>query len=522
MANDDNGRDRLPFPQIDSDLVDYDAYEQRMARQYREEARQQHVRHQPVRQQQPAGRQAAHQQPAGGFVPATSASRRSSQSSRGTVRNAHAAAGPAGAGQYSRSSASYQNVKHGMSGGKKAAITIAVIALVAAIAFAVFYFIVRPMIYNAKTAEMQDQSRVSEMEALDNVLDKAPTSFNEPFTVLLLGSDAREDDPDMGARTDTIVLCRIDPSVNTISMMSIPRDTMVHIDGVGTCKINAAYFYGGASATVSAVKDLTGVEINYYAEINFEKLVGLIDALGGIDVHNDEVIDDPDAGDITIPEGDVHLTGDAALVFSRSRAYADGDYTRQRNQRKVIDAIIHKGLEANATDIKGVVDTSLNFIFTTMSADFIKDVADQIRHNNAYPITIYSANIPSQPAYINDVSYVIADTAGVHEMARIFMEGGDISQPIEVSSISTDIANAGGTQTNTSGTNIYEEYTYYEPPAAVQEQAYVPQQAEPQVYYEEPANTGGGAGAGAGGGADAGAGAGAGGGGGEAGAGGAN
>ena len=145
--------------------------------------------------------------------------------------------------------------------------------------------------------------------------------------------------------------------------------------------------------------------------------------------------------------------GEAALTFSRSRAFTDGDYTRQRNQRKVIDAIIQKGLNAPAKDLTGIIDTSLKFIKTDMKSEFIKDVADQIRHNNDYQVTIFSANIPSQPAYIGDTSYVIADSAGVEEMARIFMEGGDISQEIEASSISSDIANAGGSTTPPASVN---------------------------------------------------------------------
>ena len=81
------------------------------------------------------------------------------------------------------------------------------------------------------------------------------------------------------------------------------------------------------------------------------------------------------------------------------------------------------------------------------------DDADQIRHNYDHDVTIYSANIPSQPAYIGDTSYVIADTAGVAKMVRIFMEGGDISQDIEASSISSEIAAAGGSSTPPATTN---------------------------------------------------------------------
>ena len=67
--------------------------------------------------------------------------------------------------------------------------------------------------------------------------------------------------------------------------------------------------------------------------------------------------------------------------------------------------------------------------------DFIFSVADQMRHNEK-PITIYSATIPSSTANIDEVSYVVADTAGVKAMMDIMMKGGDVSGGVSASSIS--------------------------------------------------------------------------------------
>ncbi|MBO4352448.1 MAG: LCP family protein [Eggerthellaceae bacterium] len=330
------------------------------------------------------------------------------------------------ASQYSRSNANYHARNTG-SKVKTAIIAIILIAMIAAVAGLGYYVFKQSQkdAVNADLHKLNDQ----EMQALDNALTGS-TKFDEPFTVLLLGSDARSDDPDMGARTDTNIIVRIDPLTNTITMMSIPRDTLIQLPGVGNAKFNAAYFYGGPSGTIEAATNLTGIPIDHYAEINFEGLVDLIDAIGGIDVYVDERIDDPDAGPYIIEEGEQHLDGELALEFSRSRAYADGDYTRQRNQRKVIDAIIHKGLEAPATELVGLIQSSTKFLTTdsAMDFDFIFSLAETIRHNNDYPVTIYSANIPSYPDMIGDVSYVIADDYGVAEMSRVFMEGGDISE----------------------------------------------------------------------------------------------
>ena len=354
--------------------------------------------------------------------------------------------------QYSRNSAAYSARHRGMSTGAKIAVAIIVIAAIAAIAGLGFY-VFKETQKSAINADLHKMSE-EEMVAVDNELTGSIT-FDKPFNMLLLGSDARSDDPDMGARTDTVILVRVDATTNTLTMVSIPRDTKITIPGVGDAKFNAAYTYGGPSGTIAAVKELTGVDIDHYAEINFEGLVDLIDAIGGIDVMVEERIDDPDAGPVVIEEGMQHLDGAAALTFSRTRHYADGDFTRQRHQRMVIEAIMHRALEAPATELQGLIQTSTKFVTTDSAVDFdfIYSLADQIRHNEQ-SVTMYSANIPSTTAMIGDVSYVIADTAGIRQMMEVFSQGGDvgaISNP--ESSIDEDLKNAGGsTNSNTANT----------------------------------------------------------------------
>lgn len=397
-------------------------------------------------------------------------------------------------GQYSRDNAGYSSRrKSGMSRGKKAAIVVAVVIVIAAVVAGAAYAFseMRKAEVNADLHSMDKE----ELEAIDSQLT-GHTDFSEPFTVLLLGSDERTDDPAMGARTDTIILVRVDPIEKIVSMVSIPRDTMVNLPGVGTAKINAAYYYGGAAGTIAAVKELTGVDIDHYVSINFEGLIQLVDAIGGIDVFVDERIDDWKAGDAIVEAGQQHLNGAQALVLARSRDYADGDYTRQVNQRKVIMAIVEKAMNAPATELAGLIQASTSFIQTDSGIDFdwIYSLADQIRHTKTdEPLSIASATIPSRPAYIGEVSYVIADVAGTAELMRIFLAGGDVSQTLTQSSISTDVANAGGNYSAPEGYVDYEEdYYYYEEPEEYYEE---PIYVEPEPASEEPAevvNDGGG------------------------------
>ncbi|MBR0406050.1 MAG: LCP family protein [Eggerthellaceae bacterium] len=394
----------------------------------------------------------------GGFVPATY--QRNAKKDSQVV-------GTSTLDQYSRSSQHYKSSDNSMSRNKKIAVAVIIAVLVIAVGALGFYVFkeIQKQAINEDLRLSEEESLKVEKELTQKKKERERTTFDEPFTVLLLGSDARADDPDMGARTDTIILVRVDPTINRISMVSIPRDTRIEIEGQGFQKFNAAYTFGGPSGTISAVKQLTGVDIDHYAEINFEGLVGLVDAIGGIDVVVDEEIDDEDAGG-HIDAGEQHLDGEHALILARSRAYVDGDYSRQANQRKVIMAIINKALTAPASELSGIIKASTKFLKTDkgIDVDFIYDLADQIRHNNDYPVEIFTASIPSSTATIDEVSWVIADTAGVKAMMKLFVEGKDVSQGVSESSIAEDIAAARGTSVDDE--NLFDEgaigVSYYE------------------------------------------------------------
>lgn len=394
----------------------------------------------------------------GGFVPATY--QRNAKKDGKVV-------GTSTFDQYSRSSQHYKSSDTGMSRNKKIAIAAIIVVLLIAVGAlgAYVYKEIQKQAINADLQLSEEESLKVEKELTQKQEERKRETFDEPFTVLLLGSDARADDPDMGARTDTIILVRVDPTINRISMVSIPRDTRIEIEGQGFQKFNAAYTFGGPSGTIAAVKELTGVDIDHYAEINFEGLVGLVDAIGGIDVVVDEEIDDEDAGG-HIDAGEQHLDGEHALILARSRAYVDGDYSRQANQRKVIMAIINKGLTAPATELSGLIKASTKFLKTDkgIDFDFIYDLADQIRHNNDYPVEIFTATVPSSTATIDEVSWVIADTAGVKAMMELFTKGKDVSQGVSESSIAEDIAAARGTSVEDA--YLYDEgavgVSYYE------------------------------------------------------------
>lgn len=175
------------------------------------------------------------------------------------------------------------------------------------------------------------------------------------FNALLVGSDSRGDlteaeQLDLGAaavegeRADTIILAHIDPAENRVTMVQFPRDLFVPIAGGGEDRINSA-LEGGPDRLVRTIKDLTGLEINQYVQVNIAGFRDLIDALGGVELCITEPIPfDPKTGiEVTEDElGMVKFDGDRALRFVRSRNFPTGDFARIQNQQRFVAAAINK------------------------------------------------------------------------------------------------------------------------------------------------------------------------------------
>jgi LCP family protein required for cell wall assembly len=179
-----------------------------------------------------------------------------------------------------------------------------------------------------------------------------PQNTEEPYYVLLVGSDSR-DPGDMGTgNSDTIMLVRVDPEKPAVSLISIPRDVEVNIPDHGNQKINAAYAYNGPAGAVNVVSSLCGVDIAHYVEIDFQGVINLVDVLGGIDV---VLPVDISLDDVYIPAGPQHLDGAHALVVSRCRTFDDGDFTRVKNQRIILQAVAKAVLSAGATEMPGLI-----------------------------------------------------------------------------------------------------------------------------------------------------------------------
>ncbi len=292
----------------------------------------------------------------------------------------------------------------------------------------------------------QFHSGIDDMSALNEVL-VSDREENDPFYMLLLGTDGRDEDE--ADRTDTIILGRVDPEAKQVVLISIPRDTMIQLDGVGTTKINAAHAYYGPAGAVEAVEEFAGVEISHYAEVDFSGFVDLVDALGGVEVDVPIEIDDDDAGGY-VAAGLQTLNGEQALIFCRSRDTSIGDYQRQANQRIFLQALASKVLSSDAATMATSISAIASAVSTDMDASEILAIAMTLRGMDSS--SIYTYTVPSYTSTIDEVSYVIADEDEWESMMEIVDSGGiPEAQSWEIAGVVPDEYNSAANVSSSSG-----------------------------------------------------------------------
>lgn len=264
-----------------------------------------------------------------------------------------------------------------------------------------------------------------------------PSAPTEPFYMVLMGSDTRSGETQQ--RSDSLMVARIDPVKKKIQLISIPRDSRVDIPGHGTTKINAAAAYGGPTLVIKTVKELTGLPISHYVNINFRGFRDVVDAIGGVWVNVDRDIYDTQASAFgkkyaTLKKGYQKLDGAHALTFARTRHfYAAGDYQRMKNQQTLIKAIAKQALSMSSVfRASAIIDAVADNLDTDMTPAQLADLALQFKGMDSK--SIESATAPSAPKYIDGVSYVILNDTDFSAMISRMKKG----QPLEPAEGSTE------------------------------------------------------------------------------------
>jgi LCP family protein required for cell wall assembly len=164
----------------------------------------------------------------------------------------------------------------------------------------------------------------------------------ERTNILLLGVDARPGEKN--SRSDTMLLVSIDPVLDRVAVISIPRDTKVDISGSSVEKINAANFVGGPDYAVEIVEKVLGINIDYYVEADFNGFKKVVDTIGGVTIDVPQRMYNPYEG-INLKPGIQRLNGSQALAFVRFRDYVNGDIDRTVQQQAFIKALADELLQ---------------------------------------------------------------------------------------------------------------------------------------------------------------------------------
>ncbi|MDY2614652.1 LCP family protein [Bariatricus sp. SGI.161] len=232
---------------------------------------------------------------------------------------------------------------------------------------------------------------------------EADQKDDEVYNVLLVGTDSRDPNSDMG-RSDSMMLVSFNKKENKSTVVSFLRDSLVDIDGYGKSRLGHTYAYGGVGLTINTINKTYDLDIQNYITINFENLVGIIDEIGGVKVYisEEEAEYYRQNGMPNIQSGDVILTGSQALAHARNRTLGS-DFERTRRQRSVMYGIYRKVMEdKDPSSILSLINYCMNQVETNMSVTEIYDMAkDVLAVDN---LKMQQASLPQDGTY-TDITY---------------------------------------------------------------------------------------------------------------------
>lgn len=236
------------------------------------------------------------------------------------------------------------------------------------------------------------------------------------LNILFLGLDSADDTH----RSDTIFVLGVNPAKNRITMVSIPRDTRVLLDGRPR-KINEIFPRYGAQALSSLIEDLMGIKISRYVRVDFNGFAKVIDALGGVEVEIDRPMHyDDNYGKVHIhfDPGKHHLDGQQALNYVRFRGGPTADLGRIRRQQRFIKVLIEKGLSPSSYPS---LPQAVREVFAHFETDFsASEIIALIRGFESLKPSIQTASLPGEARYIDRISYFLPYRDKAAELGAAF------------------------------------------------------------------------------------------------------
>lgn len=238
--------------------------------------------------------------------------------------------------------------------------------------------------YKEKTKVIYQYGIVSEVV----VEEDKDVDITKGFNVYISGIDV-SGPIKTTSRSDVNIIMSINPETKEILLTTTPRDYFVPIPGISggvRDKLTHAGIYG-VDASMRTLEELYGIDLSYYAKVNFSSLIKIVDILGGVDVNSDYSF--TSSAGYSFNKGMNHMNGEQALAFSRERySFAEGDNQRGKNQEAVIEGIINKALSPDILTRAGSILNSIgDSVETDMTTDEMnKFIAMQLSDNAKWNI----------------------------------------------------------------------------------------------------------------------------------------
>ena len=269
-----------------------------------------------------------------------------------------------------------------------------------------------------------------------SIKDEAKAHDSNVFNIYISGIDTYGSISTV-SRSDVNLILTVNMNTHKILMTETPRDAYVKIPDGGADqydKLTHAGIYG-VETSEKTLENLYGITIDYYARLNFDSFLKLIDALGGVTVYNSQAFTSLH-GNYDFPVGNVTLDSDKALGFVRERySLEHGDYDRGNNQMKVIQAILNKMTSLKSvSNYSTIISNVQDSIQTDMKLDTVmKLVNSQLDSGEKFTVTsqevtgtgstgeLTSYAIPSSSLYM--IKLDDASVAKASQAIKDVMEG---------------------------------------------------------------------------------------------------
>ncbi len=295
-----------------------------------------------------------------------------------------------------------------------------------------------------------------------NVSEEARERGTGYLNVALFGVDSRKNEMGKGTRSDSIMIASLNRETLEIKISSIFRDTLLEQEDDSIAKANAAYSYGGPEGAVAVLNKNLDMDIEHYVTVNFDALIDVVDAVGGveIDVTDEEVqyvngysteikrVTGKDSPDIAGP-GLQTLDGIHATAYTRIRYTAGDDFKRAERQRTILTKIVENLQKASPAQLNKIIDRVFPQVATNFTMAEILDYAkDAFEYRLMETVGFPFDKTTDELMDVGSVVIPVTLASNVEQLHNFFYgEGEAYSVSSTVSSISDRIVTKAGNRT---------------------------------------------------------------------------